>query len=162
MGCMEIPSSLVSLFTATIGEQNGDYFVSISNQQVQDGAIDPNKRYRIALIEVDDASSSGLQQHRSDQESNYVRSGTSSSPSGQTPQVTDGEPPVSEGDELTVTVESLGDQGDGIAYVEGGYVVVVEDGEVGEQLTVQIDTVKQNYAFAKIVHASDQSDPVSV
>ena len=49
------------------------------------------------------------------------------------------------------TIESVGDQGDGIAKVERGYVVIVPDGEPGDQPTVEIDTVRQNVAFATIV-----------
>jgi predicted RNA-binding protein with TRAM domain len=50
-----------------------------------------------------------------------------------------------------VTIESVGDQGDGIAKVERGYVVIVPDGQPGQQPTVEIDTVRQNVSFATIV-----------
>jgi predicted RNA-binding protein with TRAM domain len=50
-----------------------------------------------------------------------------------------------------VTIESVGDQGDGIAKVERGYVVIVPDGEPGDQPTVEITNVRQNVSFATIV-----------
>ena len=45
----------------------------------------------------------------------------------------------------------VGDQGDGIAKVERGYVVIVPDALPGDELTVQIDQVQENVAFASIV-----------
>jgi predicted RNA-binding protein with TRAM domain len=49
------------------------------------------------------------------------------------------------------TVKAVGDQGDGIAKVERGYVVIVPDGQPGQQPTVEIDPVRQNVSFATIV-----------
>ena len=40
-----------------------------------------------------------------------------------------------------VEIESLGDQGDGITKIDGGYVVIVPDTEVGERVTTRLDDV---------------------
>jgi predicted RNA-binding protein with TRAM domain len=56
-----------------------------------------------------------------------------------------------------VTVETLGDQGDGIAKVERGYVVIVPDARPGDSPTVRIEQVRQNVAFATVVGADSRS-----
>lgn len=53
-----------------------------------------------------------------------------------------------------MTIETVGDQGDGIAKVDRGYVVIVPDTQPGQQPTVEIEQVQQNVAFASVV-ASD-------
>jgi len=60
-------------------------------------------------------------------------------------------PPVTEGERRTVTIETLGDKGDGIAKVERGYVVIVSDAEPGDSVTVEITNVRENVSFASIV-----------
>lgn len=54
-----------------------------------------------------------------------------------------------------MTIETVGDQGDGIAKVERGYVVIVPDAQPGDEPTIEIEQVQQNVAFASIV----DSDP---
>ncbi|OYR71246.1 deoxyribonuclease, partial [Halorubrum sp. E3] len=44
-----------------------------------------------------------------------------------------------------------GDQGDGIAKVERGYVVIVPETSVGDRVTVEIQQVRENVAFADVV-----------
>jgi predicted RNA-binding protein with TRAM domain len=61
------------------------------------------------------------------------------------------DPPVDEGEVRDVTIESVGDQGDGIAKVERGYVVIVPDAQPGDQPTVEIEQVKENVAFARVL-----------
>jgi predicted RNA-binding protein with TRAM domain len=50
-----------------------------------------------------------------------------------------------------VTVETTGDQGDGIAKVERGYVVIVPGAEPGDEVTVELATVHENFAIAEAV-----------
>jgi 23S rRNA (uridine2552-2'-O)-methyltransferase len=56
--------------------------------------------------------------------------------------------PVRAGDELEVTVEAVGDEGDGIAKVEG-YTLFVPEADVGETLTVVVRAVKPRFGFAE-------------
>jgi len=56
--------------------------------------------------------------------------------------------PVSVGDELTVAVEREGEEGDGIAYVEG-FTVFVPDAAPGDEVAVRVDDVKPRFAFAE-------------
>jgi len=58
--------------------------------------------------------------------------------------------PVREGDQLEVTIEDVGSEGDGIAKVEG-YTLFVSGVEEGDELTVRVDDVKPNYGFAQPV-----------
>jgi predicted RNA-binding protein with TRAM domain len=65
---------------------------------------------------------------------------------------------VEEGEVRDVTIETVGDQGDGIAKVERGYVVIVPGAQPGDKPTVEIEQVQENVAFASIV----DSDPRTV
>ncbi|WP_066411336.1 23S rRNA (uridine(2552)-2'-O)-methyltransferase [Halorubrum aethiopicum] len=58
--------------------------------------------------------------------------------------------PVEEGDRIEVTVEEVGDEGDGIAYVEG-YSLFVGDAAPGETLEVVVTDVKPRFGFAERV-----------
>lgn len=58
-------------------------------------------------------------------------------------------PPVSEGDIVAVSIESVGDKGDGVARIDG-FVVFVEGAKKGQLLKVRITKVLSSVAFAKI------------
>jgi predicted RNA-binding protein with TRAM domain len=57
-----------------------------------------------------------------------------------------------------VEIESMGDKGDGVAKIDGGYVVIVPDTEVGERVTIRLDDVRENVGFAEVVKR--QHDPI--
>lgn len=59
---------------------------------------------------------------------------------------------VRKGDVVDVTVQSLGNDGDGIAYVND-LVVFVKDGKPGQRLRVKIKDVKPSFAFGEIAKA---------
>lgn len=67
------------------------------------------------------------------------------------------DPPVTVGETMTVEITDTGDEGDGIARVEG-YTLFVPGAEPGETRTVEVDAVKQHYGFAKPVERSDEPD----
>jgi predicted RNA-binding protein with TRAM domain len=50
-----------------------------------------------------------------------------------------------------VTIETLGDKGDGIAKIERGYVIIVPDAELGDEVTVEITSVRDNVSFASVI-----------
>jgi predicted RNA-binding protein with TRAM domain len=137
----EIPDSLQSLFTATVEERDGRYVVEIPPSEVEHEAATPGQTYRIAVLpHVDSAGTDS----------------TAPAEDGDTTDQAPGrpEPPVDEGEIRDVTIESVGDQGDGIAKVERGYVVIVPGAEPGDDPTVEIEQVKQNVAFARVVDDS--------
>lgn len=52
-----------------------------------------------------------------------------------------------------VTIETPGEEGDEMAKVERGYILIVNDGQAGETVAVDLHTVHENVAFAEIVEA---------
>lgn len=66
-------------------------------------------------------------------------------------------PPVEPGETRTVTIEDLGEQGDGIARVERDYVIIVSDATPDEEVRVKVEDVYLSYAFASVVSRGDTS-----
>ena len=64
--------------------------------------------------------------------------------------------PVKEGDELDVTIESVGEKGDGIAKVEG-FVLFVPGTNTGDNVKVKITKVLRKVGFAEVVGKSESS-----
>ena len=97
-------------------------------------------QYRIALL----ASAAG------DDDATPVESPEPRSVSQPDPSQTQG-PPVEEGEVRTVSIDTLGDQGDGIAKVERGFIVIVPGTKPGDRVEVEITDVKETVAFAETV-----------
>ena len=132
---VEIPDSLHCLVTASVTEQAGSYRIEIPREEVARGEIDIGEFYRVGVLTHSAASSP----------SESLDAAPNTSPGAQQG------PPVEEGDVREVTIETLGEQGDGIAKVERGYVIIVNGGQPGETVTVDIHAVRENVAFAEIV-----------
>ena len=141
---MEISDDLLCLFSAEIEEQADGAVVDIPDHEIEHGGLDPGVSYRIAILEAPTRS-----QQSSPPD---TQSEPSSTPGGdrQTP-------PVEEGDTVDVEIESIGDQGDGIARVDRGYVLIVPDTEVAERVTVEVTDVTPTVAFCDVV---DRHDPI--
>ncbi|WP_281195752.1 TRAM domain-containing protein [Halorubrum sp. F4] len=134
----EISDSLRSLFSAQIEDRDGSYVVDIPASEVEHDALAADETYRIAIL----ASESSTEQKT--QQDQHHSTAQEAAPTSQGP-------PVDEGDVRDVTIETTGDQGDGIAKVERGYVVIVPGGQPGDKPTVEIEQVQENVAFASIV-----------
>ena len=140
---VKISDSLCSLFTAKIKEEDGTFVIEIPSSEIKHGALTVDETYRIALLDsFSEAESTSPQSPRHP----ASQGSTSHDSSG---------PPVDEGEVRDVTIETVGDQGDGIAKVERGYVVIVPGAQPGDEPTVEIEQVQENVAFASIV----DSDP---
>ena len=139
---VEIPDSLRSVFSATIAEQDGAYVVELPAGDLEQEAVRRGETYRIAILEPVAT------------EGKSPQAGESPSSAQQPRQGGPPEPPVEEGERREVTIATLGDQGDGIANVERGSVVIVPETQPGEQPTIEIEEVRQNVAFASVI-ASD-------
>jgi predicted RNA-binding protein with TRAM domain len=135
---VEIPDSLRSLFTATIEEENGTYRIEVPKSEIENNAAQPGATYRVAVLPEADT---GPQEEGSEEQPQSQSDRESGPPA----------PPVDEGEVREVTIESVGDQGDGIAKVERGYVVIVPEAKPGDEPTVEIEEVKENVAFAEVV-----------
>ncbi|MFB6223284.1 MAG: TRAM domain-containing protein [Haloarcula sp.] len=142
---VEVPEALSTLFSARVESDGDRYVVEIPKSEITHGAITPGETYRVGLLSQVGESTATAQPQASEQEPAQVSEDTG------VPQ-----PPVDEGEIRNVTIESLGDQGDGIAKVERGYVVIVPDGEPGDSPTVEIETVQENVAFASVVDDDSQ------
>jgi 23S rRNA (uridine2552-2'-O)-methyltransferase len=62
--------------------------------------------------------------------------------------------PVRAGDELAVEIVDKGEEGDGIARLEG-FTIFVPGTEVGQQVQITVEDVKPQFAFARVVEEAD-------
>ena len=134
---MEISEKLLCLFSADVREEAGEYVIDVPRREIETGSLEPGETYRVALI--------------SGSEADETDSGTDVSAS----RADDGpQPPVEPGEMRYVEIEDLGKQGDGIARVERGYVIIVPDTEVGERVKIEVTEVKSNFAVGEVVEES--------
>ena len=143
---VEIPDSLQSLFSATVEIRDGTYVIEIPKNEVENDAIRPHETYRVGVLAQRESATESA-----DDQSTQPRAGREEPASGPPA------PPVDEGEIREVAIESVGDQGDGIAKVERGYVVIVPDAEPGDEPTVEIDEVQQNVAFASVIETGSRA-----
>jgi len=135
---IEIPDSLRSLFSAQLEERDGSYVVDIPANEIEHDALAADETYRVAILASE--SSTGQETQQEQHQS-----------AAQETTLTSDSPPVDEGEVRDVSIETTGDQGDGIAKVERGYVVIVPGGQPGDKPTVEIEQVQENVAFASII-----------
>ncbi|MDS0284581.1 TRAM domain-containing protein [Haloarcula onubensis] len=136
----QISDSLRLLFETSVRDEGDRYTVAIPSELVENGSIDTTESYRVALLAAADEPSEPT-------ESDTDRSVSRPEPA---PSHTQG-PPVEEGEVRTVSIDTLGDQGDGIAKVERGFIVIVPGTKPGDRVEVEITDVKETVAFAETV-----------
>jgi len=127
---VEISDKLLCLFSAEVTDDGDSYTVEVPKREVERGTVAPGATYRVALIERERSASS--------------EEAGESAPS-------EPQPPVERGETRYVEIEDIGKQGDGIARVERGYVIIVPGAEVGERVKVEITEVKSNFAVGEIL-----------
>ncbi|KTG10470.1 deoxyribonuclease [Haloprofundus marisrubri] len=132
---MEISDKLLCLFSAEVRSDGDSYTVEIPRREVETGSIEAGDTYRVALIS-----------RESKPETTTDTSSASSTTDADEPQ-----PPVEVGELRYVEIEDIGKQGDGIARVERGYVIIVPDAEVGERVKIEITEVKSNFAVGEVI-----------
>ncbi|MFW6320274.1 MAG: TRAM domain-containing protein [Halohasta sp.] len=131
---MEISDKLLCLFSAELTEEDDRYLVEVPKREIDTGTVEVGDTYRVALISrtaptaADDGETS-----------------TASRPS------TEPQPPVEPGELRYVEIEDIGKQGDGIARVERGYVIIVPGAEIGERVKIEVSEVKSNFAVGEII-----------
>lgn len=135
------------LFSAQVERRNGTAVVEIPESEIDIGAIDAGEVYRVAIVPAADDTTDAGHDRRS---SAGVRAGERDGPRS---------PPVAEGDVREVEIEGIGDQGDGIAKVDRGFVVIVPETEPGDRVEVEIETVYDNFALASLVDAETADSP---
>jgi predicted RNA-binding protein with TRAM domain len=128
---VEISDNLLCLFSERVRSEDGSYVIEIPQREIETGSIDPDETYRVALISRERAESADADE--------------SEAPTSE-PQ-----PPVEIGEVRYVEIEDIGKQGDGIARVERGYVIIVPGAEIGERVKIEITEVKSNFAVGEII-----------
>jgi predicted RNA-binding protein with TRAM domain len=147
---MNISDDVLCLYSARVTEQDDAYTIEVPKREVRQGSVQTEETYRVALTSstVDESTSGSTTQGEGTVEGNSQSSGRDAQ----------ADPPVSEGEMREVEVESLGNKGDGITKIDGGYVVIVPDTEVGERVTIRLEDVRENVGFAEVVKR--QHDPI--
>jgi len=128
---LEISNQLLCLFSADVTPDGDRYVIEVPRREIETGSVDPEGTYRVALIDAETDPSEPDE--------------TEETPPGE-PQ-----PPVEPGEIRYVEIEDIGKQGDGIARVERGYVIIVPDAEIGERVKVEVTEVKSNFAVGEIL-----------
>jgi predicted RNA-binding protein with TRAM domain len=128
---LEISNELLCLFSANVSADGDRYVIEVPKREIETGSVDPGGTYRVALIDAETGEP--------------VTEDSEETPSGE-PQ-----PPVEPGEIRYVEIEDIGKQGDGIARVERGYVIIVPDAEIGERVKVEVTEVKSNFAVGEII-----------
>jgi predicted RNA-binding protein with TRAM domain len=127
---MEVSEKLLCLFSAEVESEEDRFVVEVPRREIDTGSVAPGETYRVALISTAEVA-----------EGSDGSSGPPDEP----------QPPVERGEIRYVEIEDLGKQGDGIARVERGYVIIVPGGEVGERVKIEITEVKSNFAVGEII-----------
>ncbi len=128
---VEISNQLLCLFSAEVSPDGDRYVIEIPRREIETGSVDPGDVYRVALIDAEVQSTAS-------------RDETETAPP-------EPQPPVEPGEYRYVEVEDIGKQGDGIARVERGYVIIVPGADIGERVKVEITEVKSNFAVGEII-----------
>ena len=135
---MEISDKLLCLFSTDVSEEDDRYVIEVPKREVETGEVEPGDVYRVALIS----------REASEEESNST---TTTTPSARSSAPSEPQPPVEVGETRYVEIEDIGKQGDGIARVERGYVIIVPGAEVGERVKIEVSEVKSNFAVGEII-----------
>src|SRR6056297_3484294 len=140
----EISDSLRLLYETSVEDEGDRYTVAIPKELVENGSIDTDTSYRLALLTTTESDSTP-QAPETEQRTTVSQPEPAPSPSHSQG------PPVEEGEVRTVSIDTLGDQGDGIAKVERGFIVIVPGTKPGDRVEVEITDVKETVAFAEPV-----------
>jgi predicted RNA-binding protein with TRAM domain len=150
---MQLSDQLRCLFSARITEHPDTYTIEVPKREVDLGSLATDQPYRVAVFRMPDGMSSQETDSRTVHDSDADTDAGTEADSTPAPAHYDHEqtPPVDEGDERTVEIVGLGDQGDGITRIDNGFVVIVPDTEKGERVRVEITDVRETVAFGEVV-----------
>jgi len=171
-----IPDHLLSLFTASLEYRGGRYYIEVPASEVSfSQSLDAQSQCQVAILSLDRVEDDGKPKPSSTTETSQQDSKTTKVSRQASPRTTTRssqpesisfpqpyassrwngsnrpDPPVAENDILEVEIESMGSKGDGVAKVDSGYVLMVPDTEVGEEVTVEVESVQDTYSFARVV-----------
>ena len=133
---MEISEKLLCLFNAEVTLKDDEYVIEVPRREIENDVVTPGDIYRVALVEREDRETAPPAESETEE--------AEIPPS-------EPQPPVEQGELRYVEIEDIGKQGDGIARVERGYVIIVPGAEVGERVKIEITEVKSNFAVGEIL-----------
>lgn len=143
---MDISEELTCLFTAEVEEHSQSYVLEVPKQEVDVGYVDPTEDYQVAILETTEKPSQSDLSESSDTHDHQPEAD---------------QPPVNKGETRVVEISELGDQGDGLARVERGFVVIVPETEKGQRVRIKIETVRETVAFAHVLEHLGRADSVA-
>lgn len=143
---VEIPDTLRCLFSARLEQGDSGLRFEVPHEEVEREAVTSDATYRVAVFAQPLETTTQPTARRSQSQSSDCRD-----------QLDAQKPPVDEGEVRDVTIETLGDQGDGIARVERGYVLMIPDVQPGHEVTVEIEHVQDTVAFAQVIDGESRS-----
>lgn len=146
---MNVPEQLSCLFSAEVETKDDSHVIEIPKNEIETGYVNPDDTHQLAVLALSTESSDTVD--HSQETSQKTSQETGQETSQKTRSQNSQQPPVAEGETRIVEIEDIGDQGDGLTRVENGYVIIVADTEKGERVRIEIDTVRQNVAFANVV-----------
>jgi predicted RNA-binding protein with TRAM domain len=138
---MDIPDALRTVYSARLNEKNGRYYLTVPAREIESDTLRVDETYKLGILNPVGHSAD----HAGDK-------GTDGSASTK-----DDSPPVSAGERRTVTIEGIGDKGDGIARIDRGYVLIVPETDVNERVTVEVDQARDNVGFASVIKRHAES-----
>jgi len=133
---MKLDDTLLTAFTARLDEHDGTPIIQLPERETELGTVDIGDTYQIAVFE-------GPAQAREPTNNASARSHRKTAQ-------TSG-PPVTEGEQVEVEIEDVGEKGDGIARVGPGYIVFVPDTDIGDRVTIEITKTQENFGFGEVV-----------
>ena len=142
---MEISDRLLALYTAEVEDQQDQYVLEVPKDEIDLGNVQRGEVYRVAILpdgETEDSS------EPADPPRKHGRQRQSRSEEYD-------DPPVEVGDERVVEIESTGEEGDGVAKVDRGYVVIVPEASEGDTVRIELNTVRETVGFADVVEYVD-------
>ncbi|WP_050049471.1 TRAM domain-containing protein [Halanaeroarchaeum sulfurireducens] len=134
---MGISDNLLTLFSGQVEKHGDSYVVEIPKRELDVGDIRKGDVYRVGVYGP--ARKASKNRTTAPQQTSQSEN-----------------PPVEEGEVIDVEIENMGDQGDGIARVGPGYVVIVSGTDVGERVAAKITEARENVAFADVVKHYDR------
>jgi predicted RNA-binding protein with TRAM domain len=138
---VELPDRLDCLFSASVEQHGNSYRIEVPENELEEDAVRSGETYRVAILPSSPQTAARQQP-------------TAASSSGGGSQ----SPPVAEGDVRKVSIETIGDQGDGIAKIDRGYVIIVPETDPGDEVTIEIEQARANVAFAQVRDEESTSD----
>ena len=128
-------------YTARL-ERDGDrYVVEIPSREIELGSLSPGDVCQVTVDLLEEGA---------------PEASTTGSATDQTDGSDGPDQPVTVGERLTVQIDDMGQQGDGIARVGEGYVLIVPGSDVDDEVEVEVQHTNPTYGFAEIL--DDQGD----